>query len=154
MERSKGISGNWVAIITIVVSAIVNIFTVMYGMSAEAELERIKIEGSYKKAEAQYQWNQHDNLCKTYSRVASSIARANAEVNREFNLDHDSDLEAAIWEGIILLSEDAQNILIKDFATGPEKGDQYGLIHRDKLITLTLSYLAMEARKCALGEKI
>lgn len=48
MSGAQGISGNWVAIITIIVSAAVNVFSVTYGMRAEAELEKIKMEGSHK----------------------------------------------------------------------------------------------------------
>ncbi|MCS4309707.1 ABC-type lipoprotein release transport system permease subunit [Rheinheimera pacifica] len=144
----QGISGNWVAIVTIVVSAVVNIFSIMYGMRAEAELEKIKIEGSFKQSEAQHNREVRDNLCKAYSSVASRIARASAAINREYDLNQDSELEAAIWEGIVLLQEDSQNTTLKQFVTPPAKEDEYGLAHRDKLTNLTLLFLAAEARQC------
>lgn len=154
MSGAQGISGNWVAIITIIVSAVVNVFSVTYGMRAEAELEKIKMEGSHKQAEAKHKREVRDSICKSYSNVAGRIARANAAINREYDISQDSELEAAIWEGIVLMQEDNQTRVLEFFATPPKKEDQFGLVHRDTLMRLTLLHLAVEARQCLQDKKV
>lgn len=143
--------GNWVAIVSVVASAVTAIYSTWDKSKTEVAIEEIKSKYEIQKSDKERAWSERKERCNIIIDAARRLAQSHGKVFSELNLDHRANMEENLWAAAMVLTTKNQEILLSEYKKGPSENDRGGYIYKDKLISLALQGLADDSQKCIQG---
>ncbi|GKW01362.1 hypothetical protein PEC301877_01770 [Pectobacterium carotovorum subsp. carotovorum] len=140
--------GNWVAIVSVVASAVTAIYSTWDKSKTELALEEIKSKYEIQKSDKARVWSERKERCNLIVDAARKLAQAHGKVYRELNLDHRANMEESLWAAATVLTIKNQENFLSEYQKGPGENDDGGYTHRTKLVSITLQGLADDGQKC------
>lgn len=132
----------------ILTGATVTMFSSWSSNQVSIELEKLKANIEHQAKEDERKWLREIEHCKNLTISAQRIAKANAEVVKDLNVKNRSEIDANLWAGVTLLSEDRKKEFLKRYTKGPNPEDKYDYLFTRELVAIALKELAIESIGC------
>lgn len=147
-------SSNWsllVALVSVIMSGMVTIYSQWSASQTEREITRIKTESSLQEIQIKNRWQSSAARCDRLAEVARTVATSRAAYFRNFQFEQRSVLEGAIWAGSAYLSTEAQTDFMEAVSRGPSLDDEREFQFVLDLSEVVLRSLSEDAARCRRG---
>lgn len=143
-------SGNIVAIVSVVMSAVTTIYSTWDKGRIELILEDIKGKYDLQKTEKDNHLVWMKERCAIILEATRNLGQTSGKVYRDLG-GGKAELEASLWSAAAILSPENKKIFLSEFQKNISQYSQHGTPSNYNLISIALQGLAIDGQNCLLS---